>query len=181
MQQINAACTLNWILYIFHCIHCIHCIQVNESRQRCSLSRHAPIAPTARLLATHLETALDSKTRRHTAAQKNLPNTKVEGYRGRAGLSGQTDQLSGHPAPPSPPGLMVLELGCGPRDQSPMYLGSVSPRMSCPGLSSHEPIPRLCVPLVYFRPGPLGRSIPCLFPSLLHVLALAFLVWLRPS
>ena len=43
---------------------------------------------------------------------------------------------------------------------------NVSPRMSWvpkPGRSSHEPIPRLSVFWDHLSPGPLGRSIPCLF------------------
>jgi hypothetical protein len=49
-----------------------------------------------------------------------------------------------------------------------MWAKAVSPRMSWvpkPGLSSHEPIPRLSVSWLHFSPGPLGRSIPCLFRS----------------
>jgi hypothetical protein len=50
--------------------------------------------------------------------------------------------------------------------RAPWY--HVNPRMSRlpePGLSSHEPNPKLSVFWVYFSPGPLGRSIPCLFRS----------------
>jgi hypothetical protein len=88
-----------------------------------------------------------------------------------------------------------------------IILITVSPLMSWlpePGLSSHEPIPKLSVSWVYFSPGPLGTRIPCLFrsrPSLsqacidlglrplgflssapgLLSLASAFLVWSRRS